>query len=41
MNRRSEIKVHQCDKRADEAFGLPERELEDEPEGEDGLDSQV
>ena len=40
MIRRSEIKV-QCHKRADESFGLTERELEDEPQGEDGLDSQV
>ena len=41
MIRRSELEVHECDKRADEAFGLPEREMEDEPQGEDGLDSQV
>ena len=36
-----EGKAHQADQRSDEAFGLPECEVEDRPQGQGGHDRQV
>ena len=41
MVRRWQVKVHQHQERINEAFGLTQWEMEEEPDGEDRLDGQV